>query len=105
MEVSKAPLLINSCETDSMFPIPAQEQTDALLGGGKFAPGYERTYWPGCVHGFAVRGDLVSPHIHSLHSPTAPVLTAHASCQTNPLVKAGKEGAFKAKVEFLIKHL
>ena len=101
LEASKAPLLINSCETDTMFPIPAQEQTDALLGGGKFAPGYERTYWPGCVHGFAVRGDLVSAHI-----PTSPpVLTAHVSFQTNPLVKAGKEGAFKAKVEFLIKHL
>ena len=42
-----------------MFPISAQEQTDTILGGGKFAPGYERTYWPGCVHGFAVRGDLV----------------------------------------------
>ncbi|KAI0731391.1 alpha/beta-hydrolase [Earliella scabrosa] len=82
LEVSKAPLLINSCETDSMFPIPAQEQTDAILGGGKFAPGYERTYWPGCVHGFAVRGDL-----------------------SNPQVKAGKEGAFKANVEFLIKYL
>ena len=43
-----------------MFPIPAQEQADAILGGGKFAPGYERTYWPGVTHGFAVRGDLVS---------------------------------------------
>ena len=42
-----------------MFPIAAQEQADAILGGGKFAPGYERTYWPGVAHGFAVRGDLV----------------------------------------------
>ncbi|KAI0741653.1 alpha/beta-hydrolase [Daedaleopsis nitida] len=79
---SKAPLLINSCETDSMFPIPAQEQADAILGGGKFAPGYERTYWPGVSHGFAVRGDLSDPN-----------------------VKAGKEGVFKANVEFLIKYL
>ena len=101
LEVSKAPLLINSCETDSMFPIPAQEQTDAILGGGKFAPGYERTYWPGCVHGFAVRGDLVS-----LISPHPRVLTcSFASFQSNPQVKAGKEGAFKANVEFLIKYL
>lgn len=30
------------------------------MGDGKFAPGYQRTYWDGCVHGFAVRGDLVS---------------------------------------------
>ncbi|KAI0752511.1 alpha/beta-hydrolase [Daedaleopsis nitida] len=79
---SKAPLLINSCETDSQFPISAQEQADAILGGGKFAPGYERTYWPGVVHGFAIRGDLSDPN-----------------------VKAGKEGAFKASVEFLIKYL
>ncbi|KAI0630599.1 alpha/beta-hydrolase [Trametes polyzona] len=79
---SKAPLLINSCETDSMFPQEAQAKADEILGGGKFAPGYERTYWPGCTHGFAVRGDI-----------------------SDPKVKAGREGAFKATVEFLIKHL
>ncbi|KAI0794114.1 alpha/beta-hydrolase [Fomes fomentarius] len=81
-EISKAPLLINSCEVDSQLPIPAQEQADAILGDGKFAPGYERTYWPGCVHGFAVKGDLSKPE-----------------------VKAGKEGAFKATIEFLQKYL
>ncbi|KAI0331654.1 alpha/beta-hydrolase [Cubamyces sp. BRFM 1775] len=78
---SKAPLLINSCETDSMFPPEAQAKADEILGGGKFAPGYTRTYWEGCTHGFAVRGDI-----------------------SNPKVKAGKEGAFKATVEFLIKN-
>ncbi len=57
---SKAPLLINSCEVDQQFPPEKQAITDEILGGGKFAPGYERTYWDGCVHGFAVRGDLVS---------------------------------------------
>jgi len=81
-DASKAPLLINSCEVDSQFPKEAQAQADELLGGGKFAPGYERTYWDGCTHGFAVRGDI-----------------------SNPKVKAGKEGAFKASVEFLIKNL
>ncbi|PCH44448.1 alpha/beta-hydrolase [Wolfiporia cocos MD-104 SS10] len=81
-DVSKAPLLINSCEVDQAFPKEAQATTDELLGGGKFAPGYERTYWDGCTHGFAVRGDL-----------------------SNPKVKAGKEGAFKASVEFLNKYL
>ncbi len=65
-EFSQAPLLINSCEVDQMFPISAQEEADKILGGGKFAPGYERTYWPGCVHGFAVRGDLVSCYDSSL---------------------------------------
>ncbi|KAI0642093.1 alpha/beta-hydrolase [Trametes meyenii] len=79
---SKAPLLINSCTVDSQFPIEAQAKADEILGDGKFAPGYVRTYWEGCTHGFAVRGDL-----------------------SDPKVKAGKEGAFKATVEFLIKHL
>ncbi|PIL25176.1 hypothetical protein GSI_13065 [Ganoderma sinense ZZ0214-1] len=82
LETSKAPLLINSCETDQMFPAEAQKAADDILGDGKFAPGYERTYWPGCVHGFAVRGDLSKPE-----------------------VKAGKEGAFKASVEWLQKYL
>ncbi|KAL1940926.1 hypothetical protein VTO73DRAFT_7562 [Trametes versicolor] len=79
---SKAPLLINSCENDFQFGKDAQAQADEILGNGKFAPGYERTYWEGCTHGFAVRGDIGDPKI-----------------------KAGKEGAFKATVEFLIKHL
>ena len=55
---AKAPLLINSCETDPMFPQEAQKIADEMFSG-KFAPGYERTYWDGCTHGFAVRGDLV----------------------------------------------
>jgi dienelactone hydrolase len=80
--VSKAPLLINSCEVDNAFPLAAQEQADAILGGGKFAPGYKREYFPGCSHGFAVRGDM-----------------------SDPKVKAGKEGAFKASVEWLVKYL
>lgn len=57
---AKAPLLINSCEVDPAFPLEAQAKADEILGDGKFAPGYERTYWEGCTHGFAVRGDLVS---------------------------------------------
>ncbi|EPT00987.1 hypothetical protein FOMPIDRAFT_1060100 [Fomitopsis schrenkii] len=77
-----APLLINSCETDAMFPKEAQEKTDAILGGGRFAPGYARTYWEGCTHGFAVRGDM-----------------------DDPRVRAGKEGAFRVTVEFLREHL
>ncbi|PCH44449.1 alpha/beta-hydrolase [Wolfiporia cocos MD-104 SS10] len=79
---AKAPLLINSCEVDQLFPKESQAIADEVFGGGKFAPGYERTYWDGCVHGFAVRGDM-----------------------SNPKVKAGKEGSFKATVEFLNKYL
>jgi len=82
LQSSQAPLHINSCEVDEQFPKEAQEKTDELLGNGKFAPGYQRAYFEGCTHGFAVRGDT-----------------------SNPKVKAGKEGAFKANVEWLIKYL
>ncbi|KAF8194453.1 Alpha/Beta hydrolase protein [Mycena galopus ATCC 62051] len=78
----KAPLLINSCTTDQMFPLEAQMKADEILGDGKFAPGYKREYFEGCSHGFAVRGDL-----------------------SDPKVKAGKEGAFKACVEWFLKYM
>jgi len=77
-----APLLINSCETDPVFPITAQSKADEIFGDGKFKPGYRRTYWDGCVHGYAVRGDM-----------------------SDPKVKAGKEGTFKASVEWFQKYL
>jgi len=77
---SKAPLLINSCTTDSQFPLEAQAKADEIFAG--FAPGYKREYFEGCTHGFAVRGDL-----------------------SDPKVKAGKEGAFKSTVEWFIKYV
>ncbi|KAJ7276885.1 alpha/beta-hydrolase [Mycena rebaudengoi] len=80
--VSQAPLLINSCEDDQAFPLEAQAEADRIFGDGKFTPGYKREYFPGCEHGFAVRGDM-----------------------TDPYVKAGKEGAFKASVEWFAKYL
>ncbi|KAH9940881.1 uncharacterized protein BXZ73DRAFT_98713 [Epithele typhae] len=80
-ELSRAPLLLNSCEFDEMFPQAEAEKADDILGGGKFAPGYERTHWEGCHHGYAVRGDM-----------------------TDPKVTAGKEGAFNATVKFLKKY-
>ncbi|KAI0070435.1 alpha/beta-hydrolase [Panus rudis PR-1116 ss-1] len=79
---SKAPLLINAAEIDDAFPAPARRQTVDILGDGKFAPGFELKLWEGCRHGFVVRGDY-----------------------SDPKVKAGREGAFKASVEFLNKHL
>ncbi|KZT43068.1 alpha/beta-hydrolase [Sistotremastrum suecicum HHB10207 ss-3] len=82
LAVSKAPLLINSCTTDTQFPHEAQAKTDEILGDGKFAPGYKREYWKGCTHGFAVRGD-----------------------PSDPVVKAGKEGAFEASVRWFKQHL
>ncbi|KAJ3877212.1 dienelactone hydrolase endo-1,3,1,4-beta-D-glucanase [Lentinula edodes] len=80
--VSKAPFLINSCEEDAMFPAEAQAKADVIFGDGKFAPGYRREYFPGCKHGFAVRGDM-----------------------SDPMVKAGKEGAFKSTVDWIKKYL
>ncbi|KAJ7726710.1 dienelactone hydrolase endo-1,3,1,4-beta-D-glucanase [Mycena maculata] len=77
-----APLLINSCTIDQSFPLAAQAQADAILGGGKFAPGYRHEHFEGCTHGFAVRGDM-----------------------SDPKVKAGKEGAFKSTVEWFLKYL
>jgi len=79
---SKAPMLINSCDVDQQFPKEACELADNLLGDGKYAPGYNRVHWKGCVHGFAVRGDL-----------------------GDPLVKAGKEGSFKETVAWIKKFL
>ena len=74
--------MINSCSEDPLFPIEASLKADEILGGGKFAPGYKREYFDGCTHGFAVRGDL-----------------------SDPIVKAGKEGAFKATVEWIKKYI
>ncbi|GJE95617.1 alpha/beta hydrolase [Phanerochaete sordida] len=79
---SNVPVLINSCEVDQMFPLEAQAKTDELLGNGQYAPGYLRTYWEGCTHGFSVRGDL-----------------------SDPKVLAGKEGAFKATCNWFHKYL
>ena len=80
---TKVPLLINSCEIDGMFPTNAQAQADAILGAGLTrAELYRREYFAGCAHGFAIRGDM-----------------------SNPQVKAGKEGAFKATVEFFSEYL
>jgi len=79
---AKAPLLVNNCPLDKQFPPEAGAKADEILGDGKFAPGYKREYFEGCSHGFAVRGDM-----------------------SDPLVKAGKEGAFKATVGWFLKYL
>ena len=66
-----------------MFPAEDSAQADAILGGGKqISELYRREYFAGCAHGFATRGDL-----------------------SIPAVKAGKDGAFRATVEFFRKHL
>ncbi|KAK7045266.1 dienelactone hydrolase endo--beta-d-glucanase [Favolaschia claudopus] len=75
-----APLLLNTCETDWQFAQDAQAKADEVFAD--FAPGYKREYFEGCDHGFAVRGDVSVPKI-----------------------KEGKEGAFKATVEWMRKYL
>jgi len=57
-----------------------QAEADRILKD--FGPGYRREYFEGCTHGFAVRGDL-----------------------SDPKVKAGKEGAFRASVLWFKKYL
>jgi len=79
---SKVPLLINSAEIDEMYGPTQQAKGDEILGDGKYAPGYKRTYYPGTTHGFAVRGDM-----------------------SDPKVKAGKEGAFTETVAWFQKYL
>lgn len=82
LEKSNAAVLFNTCEADPQFSQESQKIADEILGGGKYKPGYERTYWEGCRHGFAVRGDM-----------------------SDPKVKAGKEGAFKATATFFLNKL
>jgi len=77
------PLLVVGCEFDERYSPASQKIGDDILGGGNMTgPGYRREYFVGCTHGFAVRGDM-----------------------KDDTVKAGKEGAFKAAVEWFIKHV
>ncbi|KAF7289067.1 hypothetical protein HMN09_01354900 [Mycena chlorophos] len=77
---SKAPLLLLTCPVDWQFPIEAQATADKVFAN--FEPGYKRVFYEGCKHGFAVRGDL-----------------------SDPLVKAGKEGAFLETTKFFKQYL
>lgn len=74
--------MIHSCEFDEYYPPEAIAATDAILGGGKFKPGYKREHWDGVHHGFAIRGDL-----------------------SDPQVTKAKEGAFKSAVQWFIDHM
>lgn len=77
-----------------MFPADAQAATDKVLGGGAFAPGYERTYWEGCTHGFSVRGDLVRlPAVRC----RGEVLSEAASATEQPEGQVRKGGRFQGQ--------
>lgn len=84
LEKSNVPVLFNTCEVDNAFPAESQAKADEFLGGGKYKPGYQRTYWPGCTHGFAVRGDMVSYWLQMSFLPSytlSPVETGNQSRQ------------------------
>ncbi|KZW03096.1 dienelactone hydrolase endo-1,3,1,4-beta-D-glucanase [Exidia glandulosa HHB12029] len=53
-KVSAAKFMIVSCEDDFSFGLELQAQVDEALNGW---PNYERKFWKGCRHGFAVRAD------------------------------------------------
>ncbi|KAI6106507.1 dienelactone hydrolase family-domain-containing protein [Pisolithus thermaeus] len=60
LQKGKAPFLFEMGNEDVELSVAQQEQIDVILGGGKYAPGYKRDCWPGCPHGFAVRGDMLN---------------------------------------------
>ncbi|VDB85425.1 unnamed protein product [Peniophora sp. CBMAI 1063] len=76
----KIPLLINSCEVDTQFT--EEKRNKALEVFKNCSVPFNQPYFPGCTHGFAVRGDM-----------------------NNALIKAGKEGAFKSIVDWHKKYL
>ncbi|THH27069.1 hypothetical protein EUX98_g7119 [Antrodiella citrinella] len=80
-ETSRAPLLLHGCEVDRMFTQEVQAVADEVLENGQFHPGYERTYWDGCNHGFASKDDA------------------------DAKAKAAKEGVFEVSVKFFRKYL
>lgn len=53
----QVPLLINSCEIDPQFPKEKQDKALELFQD-TIVP-FSQPYFPGCTHGFAVRGDMV----------------------------------------------
>ncbi|KIY65945.1 alpha beta-hydrolase [Cylindrobasidium torrendii FP15055 ss-10] len=76
---SSSPLLLNTGGLDVYFPPKIYGTIDTIFDG--FAPGYKRTLYEGCAHGFAVRGDI-----------------------RDPKVKQAKESAFEESIKWLRKH-
>ncbi|KZW03099.1 alpha/beta-hydrolase, partial [Exidia glandulosa HHB12029] len=77
--VSKAKFLIVSCEDDFSFPLELQAKVDEALKGWEL---YERKFWKGVKHGFAVRADM-----------------------KDDVARKAKEEAFVATVEWFKKSL
>lgn len=90
LEKSNVPILFNACEDDRAFPAETQAKADELLGDGKYKPGYQRTYWKGCTHGFAVRGDMVRNRFHAWFIRSAKTMSSVKSGH-----KSGKGRSFQ----------
>jgi len=82
LKASRVPVLWNTCETDGQYGPEKQKIGDDILGNGTMeGEGYKRLYYPGCVHGFAVRAD-----------------------QKDEKQKFGREDSFKQTVDWLRAH-
>ncbi|KAG6867667.1 hypothetical protein C0993_012568, partial [Termitomyces sp. T159_Od127] len=78
---SDVPIQFNTAELDTAFTPALQAEADDILGFGRYPPGYNRTFFAGVGHGFAVRANL-----------------------SDPVAKAAKEGAFFDAVKWLRAH-
>jgi len=61
IEAIKNPTLWICAETDQTFPVPAQKQTEEILQKRGIPTVFK--FYPGTVHGFAVRGDESEPQV------------------------------------------
>ncbi|KAG6848413.1 hypothetical protein H0H93_000408 [Arthromyces matolae] len=78
---SHVPIQFNTAELDTAFTPALQTVADDILGFGRYHPGYNRTFFAGVGHGFAVRANL-----------------------SDPVAKAAKEGAFFDAIKWLRAH-
>ncbi|SGY84630.1 BQ5605_C009g05708 [Microbotryum silenes-dioicae] len=79
IKAKSIPFLWNTCETDQMWPKECQEKADEVFKGDK---NYQRNYYEGVSHGFAIRGD-----------------------PKDEKSRKAKEGAFESSIKFLKENL
>jgi len=60
-QISKKPVLFLCAENDWTFPDKDVDAAEILLKSRKDADSYKFVRYPGCIHGFAVRGDDKDP--------------------------------------------
>ncbi|SCZ98375.1 BZ3500_MvSof-1268-A1-R1_Chr3-2g06328 [Microbotryum saponariae] len=79
IKAKSIPFLWNTCENDQMWPKECQEKADEVFKGDK---NYQRNYYEGVSHGFAIRGD-----------------------PKDEKSRKAKEGAFESSIKFLKENL